>query len=117
MSTQDFDDEARLRRHRQFVLELEHEIRQVNRRIIHERISSLTREDCLSLETQVARARARYLDLALQIAHADQEARPDESTLDALRSARLHFEELRDAFLALERAIECGYLDITLPNS
>lgn len=111
---QDYDDEYRLRRHRQFVLDLEREIGQVNREIVHQRMPHLNRDSCLQLATTVARARAEYLDLALRLS-----AQPDPgASIDALALARRQYEELRDAFGAMERAIECGYVDIEVsPHS
>lgn len=115
MNRPEYDDEYRLRRHRQFVLELEREIGQINRAIVHEKMAELTRERCLALATVVARARAEYLDLALKLGQAEGTLPADEQILQ-LREARRRFEELRDAFSAMERGIECGYVDIELPG-
>jgi len=115
MSRTEFDDEYRLRRHRQFVLELEREIGQINRTIVHEKMPELTRERCLALATSVARARSQYLGLALELGQASQALPGDEKILQ-LREARRRFEELREAFSAMERAIECGYVDVELPG-
>ena len=116
MNNREFDDEYRLRRHRQFVLELEREIGQINRTIVHERMPELNRERCLALATLVARSRAAYLDLALELGHSSTTNPPDDSQIAKLREARCRFEELRDAFTAMERAIECGYVDVSLPD-
>lgn len=115
--TQGYDDEYRLRRHRQFVLELEREIGQLNRSIVHERMPHLNRERCLQLAAAVARARASYLEAALGLSesHSNGEAIADQS-IESLALARRHFEELREAFTAMERAIECGYVDVELPG-
>lgn len=115
---QGFDDEYLLRRHRQFLLELERGIGQINRSIIHERMPPLTREACLALAAGVGAARADYLALALGLSSGGDESRIlTDSQVDELAQARRHFEELRDAFVALERAIECGYVDIDFPTS
>ncbi len=116
MSEHEFDDEYRLRRHRQFVLELEREIGQINRTIVHERMPELNRERCLTLATLVARSRAAYLDLALELGRTSQDCLPEDSRIVELREARRRFEELRDAFAAMERAIECGYVDVAVPD-
>lgn len=116
MNDKTFDDEYRLRRHRQFVLELEREIGPINRRLVHEDMPRLTREHCLKLATVVARSRATYLNLALELGQNGAERLPDDDRIEQLREARRRFEELRDAFAAMERAIECGYVDIELDD-
>ena len=112
--SQGFDDEYRLRRHRQFVLELEREIGQLNRSVVHQRMPHLDREKCLALAAAVAAARADYLGLALGLSDGDALSEMSENQINQMAKARRHFEELRDAFTALERAIECGYVDIDL---
>lgn len=114
--SQGFDDEYRLRRHRQFVLELEREIGQLNRSIVHARMPHLNRESCLALAAAVAEARAEYLGLALRLTATDSAETMTNDGINELAQARRHFEELRDAFAAMERAIECGYVDIELPS-
>ena len=114
MTDQHFDDEYRLRRHRQFVLELEREISPINRELVHEDMPQLTRERCLELATVVARSRAAYLNLALELGRVSSDQLPNDDRIVELREARRRFEELRDAFTAMERAIECGYVDIKL---
>lgn len=112
--TDQYDDEYRLRRHRQFVLELEREIGQLNRSIVHEQMPHLNRARCLELAAAVARSRAQYLDLALRMSAAGPETPIDEGDISDLAKARQRFDELREAFTAMERAIECGYVDVDL---
>ncbi len=112
MTVRPFDDEYTLRRHRQFVLELEREIGPINRALVHEDTPKLTNKRCLDLATLVARSRASYLQLALELGSSHPEGLPDDKKILALREARQRFEELRDAFGALSRAIECGYVDV-----
>ena len=114
MTDRQFDDEYRLRRHRQFVLELEREITPINRALVHEDMPRLTRGSCLELATVVARSRAAYLSLALELARSGPGQLPADERIVELREARRRFEELRDSFVALERAIECGYVDVDL---
>ncbi|MEE4637741.1 MAG: hypothetical protein V2J42_03270 [Wenzhouxiangella sp.] len=116
MTDHHFDDEYRLRRHRQFVLELEREIGPINRALVHEDMPRLTRERCLELATVVARSRAAYLNLSLELARASSSKLPPDDRIVQLREARRRFEELRDSFVALERAIECGYVDVDLAD-
>ncbi|MEE4296075.1 MAG: hypothetical protein V2J20_05600 [Wenzhouxiangella sp.] len=116
MTDRQFDDEYRLRRHRQFVLELEREIGPINRALVHEDTPRLTEQYCLELATLVARSRAAYLQLALELGSTHPDGLPTDAKIIELRDARRRFEELRDAFGALSRAIECGYVDIELSD-
>ena len=67
-----------------------------------------------ALATVVARSRAAYLNLALELGQLDSDQLPNDDRILKLREARRRFQELRDAFTAMERAIECGYVDIEL---
>lgn len=102
------DDSARLRRQQRFLSEVEMAIRDANRRIIHERIPDLDRQRFVTFATFVARLRADYLAEALAT-----ESAPDQAqAVESLRLRRRAFAEARDAFAALERAVERGYVDI-----
>jgi hypothetical protein len=116
MAENQYDDEYRLRRHRQFVLELQREIGPINRDLVHEDLPCLTKDRCLELATLVARSRAAYVQLALKLGRDFPDSLPDDGQIDQLREARQRFDELREAFSAMERAVECGYLDIELPD-
>ena len=104
------DDAALLRRQHQFLHEIEQGIRQANREIIHARIPELDRERFLEFALMVARLRAGYLEEALRIDAGDGETALESFAL--LRRKRQSYEEARDAFDALERAIQRGYVDI-----
>ncbi len=102
------DDSARLRKQQRFLSEVEMAIRDANRRIIHERIPDLDRQRFVTFATFVARLRADYLAEALAT-----ESAPDQvQAVESLRLRRRAFAEARDAFAALERAVERGYVDI-----
>ncbi len=116
MADKQYDDEYRLRRHRQFVLELQREIGPINRGLVHEDLPCLTKERCLELATLVARSRAAYIQLALELGQDFPHSLPGDNQIEQLREARQRFDELREAFSAMERAIECGYVDIELPD-
>lgn len=104
------DDSALLRQQKQFLQHVELALRRVNREVIHAHIPDLNKESFVRLAQFVAEARSRYLACALALTG----AAPQEAgqRLVALRDARCMFEESRDAFAALERAIEQGYVDI-----
>lgn len=97
---------------KRFLLEIEQLIRDVNRKIIHERIPKITQSGILPFATTVARMRARYLEAAFRLSALDQDEPIDEQDLKELRRHRELYEEARSAFEALSRAIEQGYLDI-----
>ena len=60
----------------------------------------------------VGRLRASYLELAFQLCAAGDGAAPDATIIEGLRARRRMFEEARDAYEALRRAVERGYIDI-----
>lgn len=102
-----FDVESdQIRQQRKFLHDVEAAIRDANRRIIHAKIPNLDRQSFVAFATRVAELRAAYLEAALALAGSG--APPSE----LLAARRVAFEEARDAFAALERAIERGYVDI-----
>ena len=103
------DDAALLRRQRQFLEEVERKIAEANREILHERIPELDKSSFVALAKQVARLRATYLQAALTAATA---AETTEDFVSELRSKREAYDEAREAFDALQRAIQRGYVDI-----
>jgi hypothetical protein len=106
------DDAALLRRQRTFLEQIERSIRAVNRETIHETIPELDRDSFVRMALRVARLRAGYLQVALAA-----EGESDGETAAWARRLREHreaFEEARDAFDALQRAIERGYVDVGL---
>lgn len=113
MADFDFDqEEAHLRRQRHFLDEIEREIRHLNRETIHAVVPPLDRKQFLELARVVARRRAEYLRLAIELARCDPADPSSQALLEAIPAARKHFFESRDAFAALERAVECGYIDV-----
>ncbi len=97
---------------KRFLLETEQAIRDINREIIHERIPKITRASILPMATTVARMRARYLEAAFHMADMNQSTPIDEKDVESLSHHRELYEESRDAFDALIRAIEQGYVDV-----
>ena len=104
------DDTALLRRQRAFIDDIERNIRAANREILHARIPELDQESFVRLAHHVARLRASYLESALAAEGSSDAA----SWVNALRDQRQAYEEAREAFDALQRAIERGYVDIGL---
>jgi len=107
----DKDDE--LAKNQRFLRETEQAIRLTNNEVIHQRVEPITSERMLSFSVAVAKLRAEYIDAAFKFAdakHPDGAAGAEE--IDALGLHRRRFEEARDAFIALQRAIELGYMAV-----
>jgi hypothetical protein len=104
------DDSAQLRKQQRFLSEVEVGIRDANRKIIHERIPDLDRQRFVTFATFVAQLRADYLAVALAL-HATTGEPAGQATIDSLRLRREAYMEGREAFAALERAVERGYID------
>lgn len=90
-----------------FLDNVEHAIRDINRDIIHAQIPHLDRAKFVEFATYVARLRAEYLSAGLGLVE-----HKDGATFEALRLRGRAFDEAKAVFVALERAIECGYVDI-----
>lgn len=107
------DDTELLKRQRKFIEEIERSIRVANREILQDRIPELNQQSFVRMADYVAGLRANYLQGALS---------PDRETDAASWAARLRqhrqtYEEACNAFDALQRAIECGYVDIGVEES
>ena len=108
----DLDDEQLLRQQRFFLAELERDIRRINREIIHERIPKLSRQCFVELGRGVAERRAEYLRQAIELGRSAPGSAEQAAALAAMPGLRHNYHESREAFAALERAIERGYIDI-----
>ncbi|MEX2571808.1 MAG: hypothetical protein WD737_10970 [Gemmatimonadota bacterium] len=106
------DDRELLLRQRKFLHDIEQGIRQANQEIIHERIPELTRERFVEFALVVARLRASYLQASLEVSRGVPDLSEPAALCSALKPHRVAYEEARDAFEALQRAIERGYVDI-----
>jgi hypothetical protein len=106
------DDSALLRKQKHFLQQIEMELRRTNREIIHRRIPELNRDSFLRFALFVAEQRSSYLQVAVELTRVQSGSAEAERLLVALRERRVAYEESRDAFAALERTIEMGYVDI-----
>jgi hypothetical protein len=104
------EDSAQLRKQQRFHHEVEVAIRDANRKAIHERIPDLDRQKIVAFATFVAQLRADYLAAALAVQALA--GTPRKAAIEELRLRRRAFAEARDAFIALERAVERGYVDV-----
>ena len=68
----------------------------------------------LSFAIAVAKVRAQYIEAAFKFADGAEGTEGTEGAdeIDELRLLRGRFEEARDAFIALQRAIELGYVAV-----
>lgn len=117
MIDDNMDDAVLLRKQRRFLEQIERSIREVNRRIIHERIPEVDQEGFVRFASQVALLRARYLQAALEAGIAAPEGVETGGWPAVLRQHREAYLEAREAFEALQRAIERGYVDMGLAGA
>lgn len=100
-----------LTKNRRFLSETEQTIRLANNEVIHKQVPPISSERVLSFAVAVAKLRAHYIEAAFKFADLDH-AEGDEgiTEIDNLGLSRRRFEEARDAFSAMQRAIELGYM-------
>jgi hypothetical protein len=94
------------------LLEIDREIRELNRETINPRVPNLTVADLKPVMELVARARADYLQELFDLASVCGERKPSTDQIRHLRNLRLTFEELVSGAQALNLAVERGYLDV-----
>ena len=90
-----------------FKQELDAVIMSANQQVLKSKLPNLTREALTRMAVRVAELRGSYLAKALKIA--ENHGTPEFSAIDDLRLARFAFDEMREAFEALERVLERGY--------
>ncbi len=107
----DMDDE--LARNQRFLQETEQAIRLTNKEVIHRQVPPITQDRMLSFAIAVAKLRAEYIETAFKFADAKHLTGAEgASEIDELELCRRRFEEARDSFIALQRAIELGYMAV-----
>lgn len=105
------DDE--LAKNQRFLRETEQAIRITNNEVIHKQVPPITQERMLSFAVAVAKLRAEYIDMAFKFADARHPTgAAGAAEINELELTRKRFEEARDAFIALQRAIELGYMAV-----
>ncbi|SDY17112.1 hypothetical protein SAMN05421644_13510 [Allochromatium warmingii] len=98
---------------RRLLIAIDSEIREINRATINPVFKELKLRDLTVVLEMVAKARALYLRLLYDIAHAAQNGQPSAADIEQLTAARHVYEELVKGSQALETAIEREYLDVT----
>lgn len=102
-----------LTKNKHFLMGLEQVIQVSNREVIHKRIAPITSERMLSFAITLAKLRAEYIEVAFQFADLKYEDGAEGAEeIDELSLRRRRFEEARDAFIALQRAIELAYVAV-----
>lgn len=107
----DVEEVSVLAKNRRFLAEIEQAIPITNNEIIHAQVPRINAERMISFATAIATLRAKYIQAAFNFADVKL-ADGEESTseIDALNVYRSQFETVREAFIALQRAIELGYV-------
>ena len=116
MTTVLHDDEQLMVRQQEFLDAIERMIRAANREIIHRHIPVITGDDVMKFAVVVAELRGRYLDIVKQMVEREHGVVPDYAEIGKMARAREMFDEASHAFEALRRAIERGYVDITIQH-
>lgn len=82
-------------------------ILEANQSVLRAKLPDITVDTMTRLAVRIAELRASYLARALKVAEVP--GVPSVEVLEDLQRHRVAFEELREAFEALERVIERGY--------
>jgi len=99
------------------LLELERQIREINRETINPVFPHIGIEDISPVMRMVANSRATYLKELFDIGEMSGEAIPSPEQINKLRQLRETYEEMVHATQALETAIQRGYLDVKTRES
>jgi hypothetical protein len=81
-----------------------------NEMVLRAKLPEITPEVMTRMAVRIAELRAGYLAKALSLV--ETPGVPPVSALDDLQRHRMAFEELREAFEAIERVIERGYTQV-----
>ena len=95
-----------------FMKEIEQSVRLANREVIHSNVPPITQDRMLSFALAVAKLRSKYIEAAFEFADNSQgDGSEKASSLNELERYKHEFEVARDAYIALQRAIELEYID------
>ena len=104
--------ESKLRKRQHLLMQIEQGIKVANRKVIDEFIPPVTVESVMPFAISVARLRARYLAAAYQFAEKEHGDALNEAEVASLNRHQEMYEAARDAFEALNIAIERGYIKV-----
>ena len=111
------DDYRQLMAQQKFLQDIEQGIRIANREIIHERLPTITEDMVLKFAVTVSRCRADYRADYLESAFkmiVEGGSIPGADVMTELNERREAYLLARNAFDALQKAIERGYVDLDL---
>ena len=94
-----------------FQQDLDAIIMSANQQVLKRSLPEFDREAITRMAVRVAELRGSYLKHALEIAQAD--GKPTPHAIAELRETRCAFDEMREAFEALERVIDRGYIKLS----
>lgn len=94
------------------LLEIEKNIKEVNREVINPEIPELKLGDVMPVMRMAARARAAYLKALFELADVADDKMPSPDQIKQLRLLRVIYDELVSGAQALETAVQRGYLDV-----
>ena len=94
------------------LIKFEKSVRDINRNTINPRIPELHLEDLHPVVQMVSNARASYLKELFDLATICGDEKPTPEQIKKLKHLRETYQELVEGSIALEVAIERGYLDV-----
>ncbi len=97
---------------KRFLLELEKTIKEINRQEIDPKFAELNMDSIVPVMTMVAKARADYLEALFAMAANGGDGKPGLEQIKRLNVLRRTYEELVSGAMALETAIERGYVSV-----
>ncbi len=109
MSRKGFNDLPDNIQTRRIFQQLEHDIKTINRQKINEITGDVSKDSLNNVVTTVAILRAKYLEKVLLL-ECNKSIAP--SDISSLRTARIMYEEAREAFSALQYALRQDYFTL-----
>ncbi len=100
-------DNAEIRR---LFQELEHIIKVINSEKISEIVGDVSKDSFVNVATTVARLRAKYLHKIIELQSTDDISAKD---ISILRGLRTMYEEAIEGFVAMQHALNRGYLTLS----
>jgi 16S rRNA G527 N7-methylase RsmG len=109
----DMVTEDDLLKNQRFLRETEQAIRTANNEVIHAQVQPVTTDRMVSFARAVAKLRANYIQTAFDFADKNHaEGNEGQAEIDELNLHKDRFNSARDAYTALQRAIELGYVSV-----
>jgi len=98
---------------KRLLIEIEKVRKDINREIINPLFSELSSDDIHPISTMIAKARGSYLKELVKLSKLSEEGtEPTVVSIKQLHNARLIYDELIKVSIALDIAVERGYVDV-----